>query len=144
MQLVLVGADAWKAQETHERALKSKYRKDIIFTGGVSFLELKILLSSGEVFVLPSIHEGFGLPILEAFACKTPVIASNSGSLTEVVGSAGELFDPKNNFELEQKLEEILNSKELREKLIKMGIRRLKDFSWAESTKKTIAVFDKI
>ncbi len=144
LQLVCVGADAWKAEETHERALKSKYREDMIFTGGVSFLELKVLLSSGEVFVLPSIHEGFGLPILEAFACETPVIASNSGSLPEVVGSAGELFNPKDSSELEEKLEKILNSQELREKLIKMGIQRLENFSWDESTKKTIAVFDKV
>jgi len=142
IQLVCVGADAWMAQKTHRRVEVSKYKKDIIFTGGVSFLYLKIILSNAEVFVLPSIHEGFGIPVLEAFAAKVPVIASNSGSLSEVVGKAGELFNPNDSNELFIKLKKILNSQKIRKNMIKMGTERLKDFSWEKTAKETIKVFD--
>ncbi len=144
MQLVCVGADAWMAEDIHLRVDKSKYRKEIVFTGGVIFEDLKIILANAKVFVLPSIHEGFGIPILEAFASKVPVIASNSGSLPEIVGNAGKLFDPKDSNELFLKIEEIISSQGIRERMIRKGIERLNKFSWDKTTRETIKLFDEI
>lgn len=142
IQLVCVGADAWMSEGTHKRVNMSKYKKDIIFTGGVPFYHLKTILTNAKVFVFPSVHEGFGIPILEAFISKVPVIASNSGSLAEVLGEAGELFNPKDSNELFIKLRKVLNSQKNRDKMIKKGLERLKKFSWDKTAKETIKVFN--
>ena len=85
------------------------------------------------MFVLPSLREGFGIPPLEAMACGTPVISSNGGSLPEVVGDAGILFDPRDPDELSSSLLAAINDEKLRKKLIDKGFVRVKHFSWAKT-----------
>lgn len=96
-----------------------------------------ILLSNALAYVQPSITEGFGLPILEAFAAGVPVISSNGGALKEVVGEAGLLFDPTNIVEMTETLRQIIEDAKLRKALIIKGKRRLQDFSWQKAALET-------
>ena len=89
-------------------------------------------------FIFPSLYEGFGIPVLEAFACNTPCLLSNGGSLPEVGGDAALYFDPQNADEIEQSLKKILNNKTLRDDLIQKGTQRLQKFSWENTYNQTI------
>lgn len=93
------------------------------------------------MFVYPSLYEGFGLPPLEAMQCGTPVIASNTSSLPEVVGEAGILIDPTNKDELHHAMWELMNDKQLRKELSQRAIARASQFTWEKSVDKTIEVY---
>jgi len=112
------------------RAVKLPQGKaNLFFTGRVD-AELPALYANAELFVLPSLDEGFGLPALEAMACGAPVIVSNGGALPEVVGDAGLIFDLSQPDTLAQAMQECLTNKNLRARLIENGLARVKQFSW--------------
>jgi glycosyltransferase involved in cell wall biosynthesis len=94
--------------------------------------------------VYPSIYEGFGLPLLEAMAHGCPVIASNKSSIPEVVGDAGELFEPLDVDAISEAIERVVYSDELRTAYIQRGFERLKQFSWRRTAEKTLAVYQKV
>jgi glycosyltransferase involved in cell wall biosynthesis len=93
-------------------------------------------------FVIPSLDEGFGLPVLEAMACGTPVIAARAGALPEVVGEAGLFFDPKHTDELAGALERCLGDGKLRLELAEKGLSRVNNFSWQDSAEKLWKVLE--
>lgn len=99
---------------------------------------------SAVVFVYPSEQEGFGLPILEAMACGTPVIASNRASIPEVVGDAGITVNPDNIDELAEAILKVISNQDLREELIKKGYQRVKEFSWEKTARQTLEVFEEV
>jgi glycosyltransferase involved in cell wall biosynthesis len=101
----------------------------LCFTGYVS-AALPGLYANADAFVLPSLDEGFGLPVLEAMACGTPVIASNGGALPEVVGDAGLIFDLSQPDTLAQSMRVCLTDMKVRTSLIEKGLARVKGFSW--------------
>lgn len=144
MKLVLVGGNGWLWQDTHEYAQKSKYAKDIVFTGGVSFLEVQILMQNAKLFVFPSLYEGFGIAGLEACAAGLPVVASNNSSIPEVLGNAAEYFNAKNSSECAQKIIKVLNNKELQNQMCKRGYKRAQKFTWDKCAKKTLRVLRNI
>jgi len=112
------------------RAVKLPQGKaNLFFTGHVD-AELPALYANAELFVLPSLDEGFGLPVLEAMACGAPVIVSNGGALPEVAGGAGLIFDLSQPDTLAQSMQECLTNKNLRTALINKGLARVKQFSW--------------
>ncbi|MBA7626717.1 Alpha-maltose-1-phosphate synthase [subsurface metagenome] len=94
------------------------------------------------MFVYPSLYEGFGLPPLEAMACGTPVITSNTSSLPEVVGDAGIMTDPYNVDGLANAMHEVLTNDGLSEDMIKKGLKRAKMFSWEKTAKETLKVYE--
>ena len=96
------------------------------------------------IFVQPSIYEGFGLPIVQAFSCGTPVVSSNGGSLKEVGGDAAIYFDPNNLEQFIKELEEVLLNTSLQKKLSSLGLRRALNFSWEETATKTLEVYSKV
>lgn len=104
------------------------------FLGYVSDEDLPGLYANAMAFILPSYDEGFGLPVLEAMACGTPVVASNGGALPEVVGDAGLIFDLSNIDGLSTALRRCLSDEPLRANLIEKGFERIKRFSWQESS----------
>jgi len=108
----------------------------VLFSGYVQDTDLAGLYAGAEVSVLPSLEEGFGLPVLEAMACGTPVIASNIGSLPEVIGDAGVLFDPNCPTELAVQIESCLRNADVRHAYAEKGLRRVKDFSWQASAER--------
>lgn len=105
--------------------------------------ELAWAYSNALFFIFPSLYEGFGFPILEAFACNCPVISSTGGSLPEVAGDAALYFDPKNYLQIQQAAYNILNDTKLKLSLISNGQKQLKKFSWGECRGKTFEVYKK-
>lgn len=124
-----------------EKTKKESYTKGVIFTGWLSEEELVLLYKNAESFVMPSLEEGFGIPVLEAMVCGCPVVSSNQGSLPEVAGNAALYFNPKNENEWIEKITKILTDKKLRKYLINNGKKRYKEFSWKELAKKTLKVY---
>jgi glycosyltransferase involved in cell wall biosynthesis len=116
-------------------------QKDVIFTGYVSESELAEIYNAVDLFVFPSLYEGFGLPPLEAMACGTPVITSNTSSLPEVVGDAAITVDPYDVNRFAEEMYELLTSEALRQEMIKKGLERSKLFNWDKSAKKTLKVY---
>lgn len=142
LKLVIVGGKGWKAKKTEEKIAAAK--DFVIHIQHIDTRDLPLLYRCAKIFVFPSLYEGFGLPPLEAMASGCPVICSNISSLPEVVGDAGLLFDPHNIEELKKNIETLLTHESLRQQCIKKGIEQAARFSWAETAKKTLAVFDSI
>lgn len=143
-QLVFVGKKGWKSEEIFQKMEASPFKKDIILPGYIEREHLPILYSMAEVFVYPSLYEGFGLPVIEAMACGTPVITSNISSLPEVGGAAGIYFDPNSSEELTDKLSKVLGDDDLRKSLGAQGLVRATQFSWKKTALKTKAVFERL
>lgn len=139
-QLVFVGNDWGRANQVHEEAKQSKYASDILFTGFVSQEDLPHFYRAAELFVFPSLYEGFGLPILEAMSSGTPVICSNRGSLPEVAGNAAMFFNPEEENEIVFCLKQMVTQPELQNFYRNLGFERCKDFSWKETAKKTLDI----
>lgn len=115
---------------------------DVVLTGKVSDDELVKLYNLAELFVLPSWHEGFGLPALEAMSCGTATIGANTTSVPEVIGRKDALFDPFNAFAISQKIAEVLTNQNFRKQLEKHGLKQAKLFSWDNSAKTAISSFE--
>lgn len=118
--------------------------EEVVWTGYVPEQDLPALMSGAEVFVLPSLYEGFGMPLLEAMACGVPVVCSNTSSLPEVVGDCGMLFEPDSVESLVQTLKLVLEDHDLRMTLREKGFSRVKAFSWAACARKTLDVLESV
>lgn len=135
-QLVLAGGKGWNNEEIYLKAQESRYQNDIVFTGYISQSEKKALYQHAELFVFPSLYEGFGIPPLEAMGAGCPVVCSNAASLPEVVGDAAKLASPVDVQELAQAMAEVLFNQTQRKNLIERGIRRAKVYTWENSARK--------
>ena len=102
------------------------------------------LYANAEIFVYPSLYEGFGLPILEAMHYGTPVITANTSSLPEVAGNAADYFDPRSSEELQIRIDSLLNDKDRRKLLSKAGVDREKEFSWKKAVKETLKYYKQV
>jgi glycosyltransferase involved in cell wall biosynthesis len=100
------------------------------------------LLSGAEVFVLPTLYEGFGLPVLEAQQAGVPVVCSNAGSLPEVAGEGALFFDPYSIEDMKEKLTRVLGDKDLKETLRQKALSNVKRFSWEKTALDTLAVYN--
>jgi len=131
-QLVLVGRAGWKSSKlaalTEERGLTDRVR----LTGYVSDEDLLQLYNQADLFVYPSLYEGFGLPLLEAMACGVPIVSSKAGSLAEVAGDAAILVDPHSEEEIASGMSRGLADEALRGRLVEAGLERVRRFSWDE------------
>lgn len=138
LKLVLSG----KKNYFWERILKEiKGDDNVIYTDYVTDKDAVGLYKNALIFVMPSMEEGFGIPILEAMACGCPVTSSNAGSLKEVGGDAALYFNPKDESDMEEKIIKVLEDKKLRAELIKKGEKRVKDFSWEKTARQTLEVY---
>ncbi len=139
LKLVLAGSKGWLFKEIIEEI--NKIVDKIVMLEGVTREELSVLYSNAELFVYPSLYEGFGLPPLEAMANGCPVIVSNSTSLPEVVGDAGLYFNPGEINELEQRINQLLTDESLKSKLKEKGFKKASSFSWEECCRQTIDLY---
>jgi len=137
-QLVLIGSDWYQAEEVHRVAERSLYSKDIVFTGFVAEEELPYLYSGANVFIYPSLYEGFGIPLLEAMASGVPVACSNVSSLPEVAGDAALLFDPYDEESIAEAIKLLLYDPELHNRHIQKGLLRSKEFDWKATASSTL------
>lgn len=119
-------------------------QKDVIFAGYVPESELAKIYNAVDLFVFPSLYEGFGIPPLEAMACGTPVITSNSSSLPEVVGDAAIIIDPYDANKFAEEMYEVLTEDGLREEMIRKGLDRSKMFSWEKAARKTREIYEQV
>src|SRR6266851_5468895 len=142
--LALAGGKGWLYEETQRLVEELKLEKKVRFLGRVSDLELVTLYGLADVFAFPSFAEGFGVPPLEAMACGAPIITSNTSSLPEVVGDAALLVDPHNTGELSRAITRILEDKALQEELRQKGYERVQHFTWAESARKMLSVYQQL
>ncbi len=143
-QLVIVGKRAWLYQDIFRAARASGYLSDILFTDFVPDDDLAVLYSGATVFIYPSVFEGFGLPVLEAMACGTPVITSNSSSLPEVAGDAAILVDPYDELALAKAILRLTSDARLRERLSLQGLRQVQNFSWQKTAALTHHVYEEV
>lgn len=138
MQLVLVGESAWLSEDIVKAAKMSPYNKDIHLIGRVTFEELRLWYQGARLFAFPSLYEGFGIPILEAFASGLPVLTANNSSLPEVAGDAALYADAKNAEDIALKLTELWSNSELQKDLVTKGQEQLKKFSWDKCACETL------
>jgi alpha-1,3-rhamnosyl/mannosyltransferase len=103
----------------------------VLLTGYVDEEDLAALYSGAELFVMPSLYEGFCMPVLEAMACGTAVACSNASSLPEVVGDAGMTFDPRDVADIVRAIKHLLSSEALRAELVARGRERCRQFTWS-------------
>ena len=143
-QLVIIGADWNGAEGVHRAIAKSSAVNDIIVTGYVADEELIFFYNAADLMVFPSLYEGFGLPILEAMACGTPVGCSNLSSLPEVAGDAALLFDPYDEKSIAMGMYRILSSAHLAKQLKIKGLARAQSFSWKNTARKTLDVIHRV
>lgn len=127
LEIVLIGKN-----------LEFKNQKDTIFTGHVPKAELPIFYSGAQALLYPSLYEGFGLPILEAFVCHCPVVTSNLGSMKEVAGTGAVLVEPKNVDSITDGVLKILKN---RNSYISKGAKQAKNFSWQKTAALTLKVY---
>jgi glycosyltransferase involved in cell wall biosynthesis len=120
---------------------QSPYKSHVILTGYVSDDELAQLYQHALIYVFPSLNEGFGIPVLEAFKNKVPVLAANNTSLPEVGGDAVLLFAPFNSADLASKISVLMDDPDLRRQMIDKGTERLKYFSWHKAAEELIELF---
>lgn len=113
----------------------------VVFTGFVSDEDLRTLYTLAELFVFPSLHEGFGLPLLEAMSCGTPVIGSSVSSIPEVIGREDALFDPLSTEAIAAKMAEVLSSPHMSQSFAEYGLERAKLFSWEKSAAVMLEAF---
>jgi glycosyltransferase involved in cell wall biosynthesis len=140
--LVITGL-AGRAQPDIEHLVSSLgLRSNVVMSGFINDEMMPLLYSAADVFVYPSLYEGFGLPVIEAMACGVPVAASNMTSLPEAVGDAGLLFDPNNHEEMAETLHRIISDPECRNNLVTKGLARSKAFSWEKAASETLAVLE--
>ena len=151
--LVLAGKQAVSQdydQAHHENQdlvwLQKEARKDanIHLLGFVEDEDLPVLYNLASVYCQPSFYEGFGMPVVEAMACGTPVILANTGSLPEIGRKAVLYFDPRQEGSLFQAIEAVINDKELVGKLSKRGLVQAKKFSWRKCARETLEVYQSI
>lgn len=138
MRLVLAGEAAWLSESIFSAREKSPYRDDIILTGKVSFEDLRALYQGARFFAFPSLYEGFGLPILEAFASGVPVLTADNSSLIEVAGKAALYCRAESTADIAEKLEYLWKDEALRKNLVARGTEQLKYFSWEKCATETL------
>jgi glycosyltransferase involved in cell wall biosynthesis len=142
-QLVLAGKRGWLESATIRAAEQSDVRGDILFIGYVPDSDLPGLYSGAMCFAYPSYFEGFGLPVLEAMQCGTPVIAGNRTSLPEAAGDAGVLFDPFDESAIAGALAQVIENPNYRAELRVKGLERAAAFSWRTTAKKTLEAYER-
>lgn len=140
-QLVIAGRKGWLYDDVFETVDRLGLRDEVRFLDYVPDGDLPLLYSLASVVAMPSLYEGFGIPIVEAMACGTPVVASSAGSLPEIVGDAGLLAAPEDVEALADALSRASSDEPLRATLIARGNERARQFDWDEAARQHVAVY---
>ncbi len=139
IKLVLIGARDYGHDSISRKIDELGLRNEVVFLGWLPFEDIPVIYSAAEVFVFPSLHEGFGIPVLEAFACGVPVVCSRIEPLTEFASPAALFVDPFRPDDIARGILSVLGDRGLRDRLVKDGLRRAADFSWEKTALKTLS-----
>lgn len=142
-KLLIAGKKGWYYDEIFKTVKDLELEGKVEFLGYVSDEDLITLYNLAEVFVYPSLYEGFGIPPIEAMQCGCPVVTSNTSSLPEVVSDAALQVEPNNIEKMAYEIESLLKDKKLRQKMIARGFKQAMKFSWQKSAKKALELFEK-
>jgi len=143
-KLVVCGQKGWLYDDVFRTVEELNLREDVLFIGNVPHAEIPCLYTESQALLYPSLYEGFGLPILEAMACGTPVVTSNISSMPEVAGDAAILVDPFSEAEIADAIEAVLTDTSLRTRLVERGFARTKQFSWTDVARRTLEVYREV
>lgn len=138
IRLVLIGARDYGHGVIRSKIEELGLAEDVVFLGWLPFEDIPSIYSAASLFVFPSLHEGFGIPVLEAMACGVPVVCSRIEPLDEVAGSAARLVDPLDSSSIAQGMLDVLEGRELRERLVSDGLARSAVFSWEKTARDTL------
>lgn len=142
--LVIVGRDGWNNEELLPLLAELEQQGEGRWLSYLPQNEVMALLQSACALVFPSLYEGFGLPVIEAFAAQCPVIASNSTSVPEVAGDAAWAVDPYSVDSISTAMQDLLNQPEAREDKIQRGLKRARQYTWNECALQTLEVYRKV
>lgn len=142
--LVVAGRWGWESQKITELVESSDFSNRIHFPGYIDQNDLPILFNMAKIFIYPSNYEGFGLPVLEAMACGTPVITTNVSSMPEFVGDSGFLIEPENRNALSNAILTLINNETLQSSLSTKALAQSKKFTWNNTVKQTISLYKKL
>ena len=143
-QLVLAGKRGWLYREILSRAHELGIGERVVFPGYVDDADLAALYSGAALFVMPSLYEGFCMPVLEAMACGTPVACSSTSSLPEVVGDTALTFDPQDTAAMAAQIGRALADAGLRARLVRRGFERVKQFTWERCARQVLEVLERV
>jgi glycosyltransferase involved in cell wall biosynthesis len=144
LKLVLAGGKGWLYDEIFQHHAESPVHDDILLPGFVSDELLPAIYSAADGLAFPSLYEGFGLPILEAMACGTPVVASRASCLPEVAEGAALLVDPNNVEGLASALELALLDGDVRARLVAQGLQRATEYTWRSAAEQLLSVYHRV
>lgn len=144
LELVIVGRKGWLYEEILAAPEELKIKNKVKFLENVEDDELPLFYKNALCFVLPSLYEGFGLPVLEAMKQGCPVITSNISSLPEAGGDAALYVDPEDIDDIAEKITQLVGSEKLRKELIEKGKAQVKKFSWEKTAKETLEVLEEV
>jgi glycosyltransferase involved in cell wall biosynthesis len=143
IKLVLIGARDYGYQEIVQKIKALGIENDVIFLGWLPFEDIPAIYCASHVFVFPSLHEGFGLPVIEAMASGVPVVCSGIEPLTEIAADAALFIDPYNPRDMAKGIIKVLEDKGgLRKKLINKGLKRAGEFTWENTAYKTLSALE--
>lgn len=140
-KLVLAGKRGWLSEEYKQLVKDLEIAKDVIFTGYVIGDELVPLFHNADFFVMPSLYEGFGTTVLEAFATGTPAILSNVSSIPEIAGDAAYLINPLNTQEIAEAMYKFSQDEELKKNFREKGLKQVEKFNWEKCASQTLDVY---
>ena len=144
LRLVIIGDELSKYPQVRRAVIQSKMENLVRFLGFVPIETLRAFYKSAAAFVFPSLYEGFGLPPLEAMACGTPVVTSNSSSLPEVVGEAAIIVNPENVFDIARGIRDVLLDEGLRRRCVRLGLEQLRRFSWKQTAEQVVETYAQV
>ena len=144
LTLLIIGDEISKLPALRRAVHSHKLHKHVRFLGYLPDDTLAVLYRLADVFVFPSLYEGFGLPPLEAMACGAPVVTSSVSSLPEVTGDAAVLVDPYNAASIADGVAKVLNDPALRDEMRVKGIARAREFSWERSVSRTRDIYHEV
>lgn len=142
MPMVILDYDKSLLEEKLKKCNRQELLKNFIFLGFIASDEMPLMYNAATLFLYPSLRESFGLPILEAMGCGTPVITSNTSSMPEVSGNAALLVDPFSTNDIAEKIAEILTNVSLKNDLIQKGIVRAAEFTWKRSAENLLSIYN--
>ena len=144
LSLVIVGGKGWLYEKLFQQVQELNLQNRVRFTGYIDDADLPLVYNLAEVFVFPSLYEGFGIPPLEAMSCGVPVIAADNSSLPEAAGNAGLLVDAKDVEALADALVRVLDNAALRQTLVKRGLAHAKKFTWEKAARTLLAAYERV
>ncbi len=143
-KLVLAGKPGYGYEQIKCSIKDLDLEKDVILPGYISDKDLPYLIKGADVFVYPSLYEGFGMPILEAMNLGVPVVTSNTSALPEIAGEAALLVDPKSPDEIAKAIYKLIEDEDFKDRLVRKGLKQAKKFSWEKCAKETLTVLESL